>query len=213
MTARQPPGEKGAKACTIGCDSSRDWYFCAYFSGELTEKESKNMKNGARYVVTTHWGTFSLDEASYQDYLAGNLWICWTPGKPTQPQNTANSYIPPNVTDRAISLRDQADKCGLLAMFLPMGIHDAPAPYSRHLADFSIDEMNLTVRSSNGLKRANIHTFGALNEVLGVENGLLNIRNIGQKSIKEIKQVFFEECYIRLLPYEKAQYWQALLDG
>jgi DNA-directed RNA polymerase alpha subunit len=73
--------------------------------------------------------------------------------------------------------------------------------------------MNLTVRSSNGLKRANIHTFGALNEVLGVENGLLNIRNIGQKSIKEIKQVFFEECYIRLLPYEKAQYWQALLDS
>ena len=33
------------------------------------------MKNGARYVVTTHWGTFSLDEGSYQDYLAGRLWI------------------------------------------------------------------------------------------------------------------------------------------
>ena len=28
------------------------------------------MKNGARYIVTTYWGTFSLDEASYQDYLA-----------------------------------------------------------------------------------------------------------------------------------------------
>ena len=41
MTARQPPREKGAKACTIGCDSSRDGYFCAYFSGGLTEKESK----------------------------------------------------------------------------------------------------------------------------------------------------------------------------
>ena len=73
MTARQPPGEKGAKACTIGCDSSRDEYFCAYFSGGLTEKESKSMKNGARYVVTTHWGTFSLDEAFYQDYLEGKL--------------------------------------------------------------------------------------------------------------------------------------------
>lgn len=34
------------------------------------------MRNGARYVVTTHWGTFSLDEGSYQDYLAGKLWIC-----------------------------------------------------------------------------------------------------------------------------------------
>ena len=84
MTARQPPGEKGAKSCTIGWDSSRDEYFCAYFSGESTKKETKSMKNGARYVVTTHWGTFSLDEGAYQDYLAGTLWICWTPGKPTE---------------------------------------------------------------------------------------------------------------------------------
>jgi DNA-directed RNA polymerase alpha subunit len=73
--------------------------------------------------------------------------------------------------------------------------------------------MNLTVRSSNGLKRANIHNFGTLKEVLAIENGLLNIRNIGQKSIKEIKQLFFEECYIRLLPYERAQYWQELLES
>ena len=42
------------------------------------------MKNGAKYVVTTHWGTFSLDEGAYQDYLAGTLWICWTPGKLAQ---------------------------------------------------------------------------------------------------------------------------------
>lgn len=73
--------------------------------------------------------------------------------------------------------------------------------------------MNLTVRSSNGLKRANIQTFGSLKEILAVENGLLNIRNIGQKSLKEIKQLFFEECYARLLPYEKAQYWQEILDS
>jgi DNA-directed RNA polymerase alpha subunit len=73
--------------------------------------------------------------------------------------------------------------------------------------------MNLTVRSSNGLKRANIHTFSTLKEVLAIENGLLNIRNIGQKSIKEIKQLFFEECYLRLLPYERAQYWQDVISA
>ena len=212
MTARQPPREKGAKACTIGCDSSRDEYFCAYFPGGLTEKESKSMKNGARYVVTTHWGTFSLDEGSYQDYLAGRLWICWTPGKPEQPPQTATGHVPPNVTDRAIALRDQADRSGVLATLHQLGIHDALVPYSTRLAFLSIDEMNLTVRSSNGLKRANIHTFSALKEVLAIENGLLNIRNIGQKSIKEIKQLFFEECYLRLLPYEKAHYWQEVLD-
>ena len=64
--------------------------------------------------------------------------------------------------------------------------------------------MNLTVRSSNGLKRAKIHALGKLRETLDIENGLSNIRNIGTKSIKEIKQQFFETCYEKLLPYEKA---------
>ena len=212
MTARQPPREKGAKACTIGCDSSRDGYFCAYFSGGMTKKESKSMKNGARYVVTTHWGTFSLDEGSYQDYLAGKLWICWTPGKPDQ-QRTPTEHIPVNVTDRAIALREQADKIGILEALRKIGIHEAIVPYSTRLAELSIDEMNLTVRSSNGLKRANIHIFSQLYERMQMENGLINIRNIGQKSLKEIKRLFFEECYTRMLPYERARYWQDVLDA
>ena len=211
MTARQPPREKGAKACTIGCDSSRDGYFCAYFSGGMTEKESKRMKNGARYVVTTHWGTFSLDEGSYQDYLAGKLWICWTPGKQIQ-QQSCSDHISLNVTDKAVFLREQADKNGVLATLRQLGVQDALVPYSVRFAEITIDEMNLTVRSSNGLKRANIHTFGSLKERMEVENGIINIRNIGQKSLKEIKRLFFEECYTRMLPYERAAYWQEVLD-
>ena len=168
------------------------------------------MKNGARYVVTTHWGTFSLDEGAYQDYLAGRLWICWAPGKTLMPKA---GFSLPNVTDKACSLREQAEKAGVLETLQSLGIHTAIVPYSSRLAELSIDEINLTVRSSNGLKRASIHTFGSLKEVLAIENGLLNIRNIGQKSIKEIKQLFFEECYNRLLPYEKAQYWQEVLDS
>lgn len=170
------------------------------------------MKNGARYVVTTHWGTFSLDEGSYQDYLAGKLWICWTPGKPEQ-QHTPADHIPVNVTDRAIALRDQADKIGVLETLRQLGIHEASIPYSKRIAELSIDEMNLTVRSSNGLKRASIHTFGQLQARMSEENGLINIRNIGQKSLREIKQLFFEECYARLLSYEKAHYWQEVLDN
>lgn len=171
------------------------------------------MKNGARYVVTTHWGTFSLDEASYQEYLAGNLWICWTPGKPSQPQQTTSSYIPPNVTDCAVSLRDQADKSGVLATLHRLGVHNALVPYSSRLANLSIDEMNLTIRSSNGFKRANVGTFGRLRHLLAMENGILSVRNLGQKSAKEIKQLFFEECYTRLIPYEKAHYWQEVIDS
>ena len=170
------------------------------------------MKNGARYVVTTQWGTFSLDEGSYQDYLAGKLWICWTPGKPNQQQVHAD-HVPINVTDRAIALREQADKIGVLETLQKLSIHEATVPYCTRLAELGIDEMNLTVRSSNGLKRANIHTFSQLYDRMQTENGLINIRNIGQKSLKEIKQLFFEECYARLLPYEKAHYWQVVLDN
>ena len=170
------------------------------------------MKNGARYVVTTHWGTFSLDEGSYQDYLAGKLWICWTPGKP-EPYQTPTNHIPINITDRAITLREQADKIGVLETLRKTGIHEAIVPYCTRLAELSIDEMNLTARSSNGLKRASIHTFSQLYDRMQIENGLINIRNIGLKSLKEIKQLFFEECYQRLLPYEKDHYWQEVVDS
>ena len=169
------------------------------------------MKNGARYVVTTHWGTFSLDEGSYQDYLAGKLWISWIPGKAEQ-QHIPTDHIPVNVTDRAITLRDQAEKIGILAMLRKLGVNEAIVPYSIRLAGLSIDEMNLTVRSSNGLKRADIHTLSELYDRMQTENALISIRNIGQKSLKEIKQLFFEECYARLQPYEKAQYWQEIIE-
>ena len=213
MTARQPPGEKGAKACTIGCDLSRDGYFCAYFSGETTKKELKMMKNGARYIVETRWGVFSLDEGAYKDYLAGKLWITWEPGKKNGGGKPAGDYMPPDISEKAVALRDQADKIGVIETLQKLGVYDAVGPYSVRFADESIDEMNLTVRSSNGLKRAGIHTFGQLQERMGEENGLINVRNIGQKSLKEIQQLFFKECYSRLLSYEKAQYWQEILDA
>lgn len=171
------------------------------------------MQNGARYVVTTHWGTFSLDEGAYQDYLLGKLWICWTPGKKAADSPAAEAGLPASITDRAVNLREQADTHGILSVLHELKVHDTIVPYSPLFADLSIDEMNLTVRSSNGLKRAGILTFGKLKEVLVTENGLFNIRNIGQKSVSEIKRLFLTECYQRMLPYEKAKYWQDFLDS
>ena len=171
------------------------------------------MEKGARYVVTTHWGTFSLDEGAYQDYLAGRLWISWTPGKPTPVQQSADTHLPANITAQAISLREQADRHGVLPVLHQLGIHEAMVPYSTRLDNLSIDEMSLTVRSSNGLKRANAGTFGRLKELMAIENGIMSVRNLGQKSAKEIKQLFFEECYTRLLPFEKAQYWQSVIEN
>ena len=49
-----------------------------------------------------------------------------------------------------------------------------------------IEDLNLTQRSYNCLKREGIHTIGEL--VAHTEQDLLDIRNFGMKSIDEVKE-------------------------
>jgi DNA-directed RNA polymerase subunit alpha len=68
------------------------------------------------------------------------------------------------------------------------GIEVGPSPQEQeNLANFSmpIEEMELTVRSYNCLKREGIHTVGEL--ISRSEADLLDIRNFGAKSIDEVK--------------------------
>ena len=68
------------------------------------------------------------------------------------------------------------------------GIEIGPSPAEAdHIAAFAlpIEEMELTVRSYNCLKREGIHTVGEL--VGRSEADLLDIRNFGAKSIDEVK--------------------------
>jgi DNA-directed RNA polymerase subunit alpha len=68
------------------------------------------------------------------------------------------------------------------------GIEIGPSPAEAdHIAAFAlpIDDLDLTVRSYNCLKREGVHTVGEL--VGRTESDLLDIRNFGQKSIDEVK--------------------------
>ena len=68
------------------------------------------------------------------------------------------------------------------------GIEVGPSPSeAADIANYSmpIEDMDLTVRSYNCLKREGIHTVGEL--VTRSEADLLDIRNFGQKSIDEVK--------------------------
>jgi DNA-directed RNA polymerase subunit alpha len=68
------------------------------------------------------------------------------------------------------------------------GIEIGPSPAEAdHIASFAlpIDDLELTVRSYNCLKREGVHTVGEL--VSRTESDLLDIRNFGQKSIDEVK--------------------------
>jgi len=56
--------------------------------------------------------------------------------------------------------------------------------------DMTIEELDFSVRSYNCLKRAGINNVGDLLDKS--EEGLMNIRNLGKKSLKEIKQKLIE---------------------
>ena len=109
------------------------------------------------YEVHTYWGWFRLDEGAYRDYLAEKLWITWVPGKPNPPaiQDQNTQALPPNITAEAVQLRDAAVKRDI---YLLLQEHfpgmEVEIPYKMRMRDISIDEMTLSVRSSNGLKRA-----------------------------------------------------------
>ena len=68
------------------------------------------------------------------------------------------------------------------------GIEIGPSPMDAQLAQdlaLPIEDLNLTVRSYNCLKREGIHAVGEL--IARSEADLLDIRNFGQKSIDEVK--------------------------
>ena len=68
------------------------------------------------------------------------------------------------------------------------GIEIGPSPVDEQLAAdlaLPVEDLNLTVRSYNCLKREGIHTVSEL--VSRSEQDLLDIRNFGSKSIDEVK--------------------------
>jgi DNA-directed RNA polymerase subunit alpha len=68
------------------------------------------------------------------------------------------------------------------------GVDIGPSPVDEQLAAdlaLPVEDLSLTVRSYNCLKREGIHTVGEL--ISRSEQDLLDIRNFGAKSIDEVK--------------------------
>lgn len=167
------------------------------------------------YEVRTHWGWFKLDRGAYEDYLSRKLWITWIPGKSKEQtaEHQKEDVLPPNVTDAAIRLRDLASRHGAYVTFqsaFPGVVVEIP--FKQRMKDKPIDELALSVRSSNGLMRANAGTFALLWELLSRETGLRSVRNLRAKSEAEIQKCFFDGCYLSLSPAEQATYWQLMLN-
>ena len=171
------------------------------------------------YEVQTPWGWFRLDRASYRDYMAGKLWI--STARPTPGAGGTGAAaparadaLPPEVTPEALRLRDASAKRGVYEVLQETCPgREVTFPYRSRMSGLGIEEMNLSVRASNGLMRAGAQTFGALWELMIRENGLRSVRNLGAKSEAEIRRCFFVACYALLSAGEQALFWQRVLDS
>ena len=89
-----------------------------------------------------------------------------------------------------------------ISVSIPIGIEALNADLS---------ELALSVRAYNGLRRSGIFTLGDLTEAL-LQNALPCIRNLGRKSISEIKTKMLNYCYCRLSEREKTAFFQKMLN-
>jgi DNA-directed RNA polymerase subunit alpha len=81
-----------------------------------------------------------------------------------------------------------------LSLFLGLGgtqqeealLQEREPDSEQRLLDMPIEELELSVRSFNCLKRAGINTIGDLSS--RTENDMVKVRNLGKKSLEEVKQ-------------------------
>ena len=118
------------------------------------------------------------------------------------------------VSQNAYKLRDRASQIGL---FEALKEYDPSQcvriPYRTYMSDVSIQELNLSVRASNGLMRNGTTTLGKLMDLMESENGLIGIRNLGIKSVREIIKAFLCGTYERLTSGEQVVYWQRIIEN
>ena len=84
--------------------------------------------------------------------------------------------------------------------------------FSVNTCNSSIEELALSVRSYNALRRANVTTLGDLIERLN-EGGLKSIRNLGAKSFSEIQTKIMVYGFELLSDKEKEEFFRYLVDN
>ena len=79
--------------------------------------------------------------------------------------------------------------------------------------DLPLDELPLSVRSRNALMRNGLNTIGRLVDYIEKNDSMSSIRNLGKKSICEVKSLLTEAAYDRLNEKEKLEFWQYTLNS
>ena len=84
-------------------------------------------------------------------------------------------------------------------------------PFSKIATDAPIEDIDFSVRASNCLHRSGKKTIGDIVDVINNED-LPKYRNIGKKTISEIKTKLLVYGYYKLTKAEKRIFWNEFLD-
>ena len=80
------------------------------------------------------------------------------------------------------------------------------------LSSTDIDELQLSVRSTNCLKRNKIYTIGQLCESISSSAVLYHLRNCGKTSVAEIMDNLFAYQYAILSPERREEYLKTIIE-
>lgn len=84
--------------------------------------------------------------------------------------------------------------------------------FSKSSCDADIEDLFLSVRSYNALRRANVSTIGELIERLN-QGEIKSIRNLGVKSYSEIQTKILVYGFERLSHKEKSEFFRRLAEN
>ena len=87
-----------------------------------------------------------------------------------------------------------------------------PVYLGQALTEAPLEDLELSVRSYNCLKRAGMRTVGDLVEGIDGRTDLLKIRNLGMRSANEIMQAVMEYQYDLLSEEGKSRYLKRLAE-
>lgn len=111
------------------------------------------------------------------------------------------------------TLFESAEQFGLIFTLSPFGNNiKINIPLSRAFCDKSVDELDLTVRSLNGLKRCGAMTVRELTDIIMSDGGISKVRNLGKKSISEIKTKLLNLAYNDLNDKERLEFWHKFVE-
>ena len=82
--------------------------------------------------------------------------------------------------------------------------------FTQKLCDTEVKDLDLSVRSYNALMRAGCHTVGQAISAIN-ENKLLSVRNLGIKSVAEIRRFILEYGYTQASERRKKEFLHNLV--